>query len=132
MQNHFIHMKEQRENPETAAAGTKWTPEEELQLTNSIMADKSIDDIAKEHKRTAGGIKSRLREIAVRMIENEGKSIEEVSVQLRLTYEEIEDAQKRRAINKTTAPKSKHETELDVLKDIRKLLIQIEAKLLKE
>jgi len=129
------HIKQMKSQPETAAVGSKWTPEEEVLLIDSLGNDKNIDDIAKEHKRTPGGIRSRMRIIAVRMIENDGKSIEEVCNKLRMTSEEIEDAQKRRTASKhNTEAKSKPkpETELDVLNDIRKRLIRIEAKLLQE
>ncbi len=127
-------LKELRENPETAAAGKRWTPEEELLLLESITNDKDIEAIAKEHKRTAGGITSRLRDIAIRMIETDGKSIQEVCDTLRLTHEEIQDAQKRRAAakNKKTTPPPKPETELQLLKDIHEILVRIEAKLLND
>ena len=61
-----------------------------------------------------------MREIAVRMIETDGKSIDEVCVVLNMTPKDIENAQKWHitANNKTT---SQPETDLDVLKDIRKL-----------
>lgn len=95
------HIKQLKEQPETAAVGNRWTPEEEAQLVDSLGNGKDIDDIANEHKRTSGGIKSRMREIAVRMIESEGKSIEEVCVALHMTSEEIEDAKQRRAVKTT-------------------------------
>lgn len=125
------HIKQLKEQPETAAVGNRWTPEEETRLIDSLGQGKDIDEIAKDHKRTTGGIKCRMKEIAVRMIENDGKSVEEVCMTLRLTLEDIEDAQKKRN-KQTTVPKPKLETELDVLKDIRSLLVRIEAKLLKE
>lgn len=131
-------IKQLKEQPETVAAGSKWPPEEEEQLIHSLANGKDIDEIAKEHKRTVGGIRSRMRNIAVSMIENDGKSIEEVCVVLHMTTQDVEDAQKRRnvACNKSSTSKSKVEprveTELDVLKDIRKLLIQIEANLIKD
>lgn len=121
-----------KEQPETAAVGNRWTPEEEAQLVDSLGNGKDIEDIAKEHKRTLGGIKSRMRHIAVRMIESDGKSIEQVCVMFNMTPEDIEDAQKRRAANNKTTPMSKPETELEVLNDIRKILIRIESKLFKE
>jgi hypothetical protein len=73
------HIKKLKEQPETAAAGNRWTPEEETQLIDALGNNKDVEDIAKDHKRTPGGIRSRMREIAVRMIETDGKSIEEVS-----------------------------------------------------
>ncbi len=54
------------------------------------------------------------------------------NITLRMTPEDIEDARKRHAAkhnNKTTVaiPASKRETELDLLQDIRELLLRIEA-----
>ena len=121
-----------KDQPETSAVGSKWTEDEEKLLIKSISEDKLIDDIAKEHKRTSGGIRSRLRVIAVRMIETEGKTIEEVSTILRMTPEEIEDAKTKRENMhkiKTKTSTNKSETELDVLKDIREILLRMEAKL---
>lgn len=124
------NIKQLKEQPETSAVGNRWTPEEETRLIDSLGQGKDIDEIAKEHKRTVGGIKSRMKEIAIRMIENDGKSVEEVCMTLHLTLEDIEDAQKKR--NKQATVPKKLETELDVLKDIRSLLVRIEAKLLEE
>jgi hypothetical protein len=111
-----------KDNPETSSFGKKWTIEEEKQLITYINENKSIDDIAKEHKRTSGGIRSHIREIAVRMIRNDGKTIEEVCEILHVTPEEITDAQNRRKDKKI-------ETEMDILKDIREILIRLETKL---
>lgn len=129
------HIKQLKEQPETASVGKIWTPEEETRLIDSLGQGKDIDEIAKEHKRTVGGIKSRMKKIAVRMIENDGKSVEEVCMTLHLTVEDIEDAQKKRNKKKrnkqTTVSKPKLETELDVLND-NHFLFRIEAKLFKE
>lgn len=93
------HIKQLKKQPETAAVGNRWTPEEETRLIDSLGQGKDIDEIAKEHKRTSGGIRSRMSMIALRMIESEGKSIEEVCVALHMTSEEIEDAKKQKEIN---------------------------------
>lgn len=119
------------QNPETAAVGKTWTVEEETQLINLLSLDKDIEDIAKEHKRMPGGIKARMKLIAVRMIDS-GKSVDEVCSKLRMTQEDIEEAQqqfKNKKPKSTLTSNVKSETVLDVLKDIRKLLIQIERKL---
>ena len=116
------------EQPETAAAGKSWTLEEENQLIDSLSTGKEISDIANEHKRTMGGIKSRIRVIAFRMVETDGLTMEEVSAKLRLTPEEIKDALQRRR-SRIAQPKTKPDTDIDILKDIRDILIRIEAKL---
>ena len=127
-------MKQILDNPETSAAGSKWTDDEEKALLKSIGENKPIEDIAKDHKRTSGGIKSRLRVIAVRMIETEERTIEDVCKVLRMTPEEVLDAQKRRKSPTKKEPteqsNSKPETMLDVLKDIREILLRVENKLM--
>ncbi len=128
------HIKRLQEMPETSNVGMKWTPQEEQQLIESLRHGKDVNDIAKEHKRTQGGIKSHIKKIAVDMIENEGKSINDVCTLLHLTQKEIEISQNMRARKRCSAPTtphSKNETTLDVLKDIRSLLLRIEDKLLK-
>lgn len=135
-----------KDQPETSCVGNKWTDEDEYMLIKSISEAKLIDDIAREHKRTSGGIRSRLRLIAVRMIETEGKTIEDVCATLRMTSEDfrsvvrrlhhpnkIDVAKKRRekvAKNTTKLYIEKPETELDILKNIREILLRMEAKLL--
>ena len=53
-----------------AAKGKRWSDEEEASLLLEIKSDVSISDIAKTHDRTYGGITSRLREIACKMLLN--------------------------------------------------------------
>ena len=85
-----------KEQPETALVGQKWTHEEEMQLVDLLESGKDIDSIAKKHKRTTGGINARMKDIAVRMIEKDGKSMEDTCLTMHLTREEILDAQIRR------------------------------------
>lgn len=49
-----------RNKEETSRAGEKWSSEENEKLTQEINEKKSFEDIALEHKRTVGGIKSRV------------------------------------------------------------------------
>ena len=49
----------------------RWTADEEKLLLREIK-DETLEDIAKGHQRTVGGIYSRLCVIAVRLIEEEG------------------------------------------------------------
>ena len=48
-------------------AGNKWTVEEDKQLIDSLNNDMSIEDIAKQHNRTVGAIKSRIKKKVVRV-----------------------------------------------------------------
>lgn len=112
--------KKLREEKETSSVGKKWTSQEETQLLNSITKNKkSFEDIAKEHKRTVNGIKCRLKKLALDMIEKDGKTVEETATLMNLTVEEIEEYQKN---------KKETETEIDILKDIRDILIRLENK----
>ena len=120
----YQHIRKLKEHPETAAVGNIWTSEEETKLIEALKDNKDVNDIAKDHKRTSGGIKSHIKEMAIRMIETDGISIDEVCEILHMTPYEIQAAQ-----NQKRRIATKAETELDVLKDIRKLLVQIEAKL---
>ena len=49
-----------RSNEETSRSYNKWTHEEELKLANEISQKKTLKEIALEHKRTLGAIKSRI------------------------------------------------------------------------
>ena len=47
-------------NEETSRAGSKWSPEEDEKLVKEFTDKKTFEEIALEHKRTIGGIKSRI------------------------------------------------------------------------
>lgn len=47
-------------NEETSRAGSKWSPEEDEKLVKKFTDKKTFEEIALEHKRTIGGIKSRI------------------------------------------------------------------------
>jgi hypothetical protein len=53
-------LKELRSNEDTSNAGTKWTIDEDKNLVQEIVDDKSYEEIALEHKRTILSIKSRV------------------------------------------------------------------------
>ena len=50
------------------AKGKRWTEDEETRLLLEIKGGDTITDIARAHDRTYGGITSRLREIACKML----------------------------------------------------------------
>ena len=49
-----------RRNEETSRAGSKWLPDEDEKLVKEFNDKKTFEEIALEHKRTIGGIKSRI------------------------------------------------------------------------
>ena len=56
--------------------GAAWKDEELIQLLTSVKNKESIQDIAKKHSRTEGGIISRLRVLADEYYTNDDKSID--------------------------------------------------------
>ena len=79
--------------------GQSWKDEEIQKLLRNIQKKKTMEEIAKEHQRTIGGIYSRIREIAADYHFNDNRPIDEIQKYTRLTKEEIEDAIKRRKFN---------------------------------
>jgi hypothetical protein len=77
-------------------AGAPWKDEELIQLLTSVKNKESIQEIAKKHSRTEGGIISRLRYLAAEYYVNDDKSIEEIKVITGLDKESIIDAIQRR------------------------------------
>jgi hypothetical protein len=118
--------------------GKKWEKDEEEFVLARIGQGALPMTIAREVKRTTGGIISHLREIACRWI-CDGKPIEEASTLTGLPVDDIQDALKRRELAKQMKELSKRketpirpfflskseETELDVLRDIRSLLEEL-------
>jgi autonomous glycyl radical cofactor GrcA len=49
-----------RRKEETSRAGSKWLLDEDEKLVKEITDKKTIEEIALEHKRTIGGIRSRI------------------------------------------------------------------------
>lgn len=123
-----------KERPEFAAAGSKWTQDEEARVIEAITSGKTIHEVAAECKRTHGSIRARLLMLALRMVDSEGLSAEDVCAMLRLQPADI-DAERarqrakwdRRCSSGNTKPPL--ETFTDVLKDIRDILRRIEDRL---
>jgi predicted DNA binding CopG/RHH family protein len=56
----YSRMLEMRGNEETMNVGKKWTVEEDIKLAQEITDNKTFEEIAMEHKRTANSIKLRV------------------------------------------------------------------------
>ena len=81
-------------NVVTQSKGQKWTIEEETQLLEELDKGLDNDSIAKIHKRTIGGITSRIGGVAYKMyIDN--NSIEDISNKTKLDEIQILDIIKR-------------------------------------
>lgn len=141
----YQNIKAIKENPDTCRAGNIWTKDEQQMLLTHIENNISISDIAKQHKRTEGGILSRITEISINMIEKEGKNIDEVSEYMRIDKntllekiqriqnkrnkrEKIKNTEKTDITNKSDNSYKKNKI-LDVLIDIRDSLFRIESKI---
>jgi len=118
--------------------GKRWHEEETIKLLKSIQMKKSIEEIAKEHDRTIGGINSHIEKMATDYHFNDKRSIEEIEKFTGLTKEEIEFAIKKReykdAAKKLSEPKVVEkkkiiEEELPTMLEVVSLLKDIQSKL---
>ena len=116
--------------------GKRWNEEETIKLLKSIQMKKSIEEIAKEHDRTIGGINSHIEKMATDYHFNDKRSIEEIEKFTGLTKEEIEFAIKKReykdAAKKSAKPKVVEkiiEEELPTMVEVVALLKDIQGKL---
>ena len=107
------------------AVGKSWSPEEESKLIAEVRDGRGFKDIALEHGRTPGAIRSRLAKIAASMVDD-GKSVHEASSALRVDPGFVENAVKyAKAMHVALARrqvKNNTSDEIDLLKDIRDLV----------
>jgi len=115
--------------------GKPWKSEEQQQLLKGIQDKIQMEDIAKAHKRTIGGIRSRLREIAVTYYLKESKPINEICVLTGLSKDDVIDGIIRReytdelkANKKPKAQATKSKSESSELQEILVLLNTIEKR----
>lgn len=88
--NFYQKMQALKQNPETAKAGVRWTPEEVGQLVNEIKEKSSIKKISKIHQRTEGSITAKLLSVAASYV-LEGQDIKDVAITLNLSVSDIKD-----------------------------------------
>ena len=78
----FTEMANLRKNEETSRIGAKWSNEEVEELMKELNDKKSYEEIALNHKRTIGGIKSRvICNILYLHFKDKSKTIEELSLE---------------------------------------------------
>ena len=71
-----------RKNEETSRIGKKWSNEEDEELMKELIDKKSYEEIALNHKRTIGGIKSRVICLILYLqYKDKSKTIEELSLE---------------------------------------------------
>ena len=79
-----------RKNEETSRVGKKWTVEEDEELMKELNDKKSYEEIALNHKRTIGGIKSRvICNILYLHYKDKSKTIEEYNIEIDLVLKYI-------------------------------------------
>lgn len=111
----------------------RWSAEEEAELLKLVKQDKSPEEIAKALGRTVGGPQIRLGQIAVRMIQEEGKTLPVVCDITGLKEEEVDKqltfANKKKAKNTSSGSKKANSPEKLDLSTIEKKLDLILKKL---
>lgn len=100
-------------NPELIRIGKPWSKEEEQNLLNRISEGKSINDISVEFKRAQGGIKARLKKIAVKML-SDGKSIIEVSKLTGIKHNDLQQSATSHKIQIEEEPSVKRNYKNDI------------------
>jgi hypothetical protein len=74
-----------------AKAGSKWSKDEETQLVDEAKSGKTFNEIALLHNRNVGGIHSRLRTIAAKMVLEDNANIDEIANVFHIDKEYIEN-----------------------------------------
>ena len=135
------NMKKLRENPDTSRAGLKWDESEDENVLNKVKSGMSVDDIAKNLKRTANSIKTRIIMNAVTQIEEDTKNKASIMKDLKVSEADIteykekkqqRDDQQKNFINSMISKNIYNPTIRDnyqLLKEIINRLNSIEEKL---
>ena len=76
-------------NEELSMMGKRWLKLEDEQLLNEINDKLDISDISKIHKRTIGAVRSRILQHSYNLINNNDKTIEEISEYMKTSIEEL-------------------------------------------
>lgn len=97
----FKSLKNNNPDKYPSSLGEKWTPEEEEQLLIELSKNINFEEIANNHNRTVGGIKSRIKYIALNMLVN-NVPIEEIIVKTKLDEEIIKQLEVKKDYKKET------------------------------
>ena len=90
------NMKKLRENPDTSRAGLKWDDSEDENVLNKLKSGMSVDDIARNLKRTANSIKTRIVMNAVKQIDEDNQDKAKVMKELKVTEEDIKEYKEKK------------------------------------
>ena len=84
----FTEIANLKKNEETSRIGAKWSNEEVEELMKELIDKKSYEEIALNHKRTIGGIKSRVICLILYLqYKDKSKTIEELSLEYNIEYD---------------------------------------------
>ena len=125
-----------QKNPETERHGLKWMKEEDDELLEEVNNKKSIDDIAKNHKRTPSSIKLRIMQHTVNLITSDEISIEEACIKMNIDINEFKKFKKKQESKKSENTQTnmqnktitKDDKYMKILEEIRDLLVVISKK----
>ena len=132
----FKGMDNLRKNEETSRVGKKWAVEEDEELMKELNDKKSYEEIALNHKRTIGGIKSRvICNILYLHYKDKSKTIEELSleynIEIDLVLKYINKMDNKMEIKKDSEIKTKVNIEIlyDKIISLENRMLSIEKKL---
>ena len=132
----FKGMDNLRKNEETSRVGKKWAVEEDEELMKELNDKKSYEEIALNHKRTIGGIKSRvICNILYLHFKDKSKTIEELSleynIEIDLVLKYINKMDNKMEIKKDSEIKTKVNIEIlyDKIISLENRMLSIEKKL---
>ncbi len=132
----FKGMDNLRKNEETSRVGKKWAVEEDEELMKELNDKKSYEEIALNHKRTIGGIKSRvICNILYLHFKDKSKTIEELSLEYNiendLVLKYINKMDNKMEIKKDSEIKTKVNIEIlyDKIISLENRMLSIEKKL---
>ena len=89
------NLKALREDPNTAKAGMKWTPEEDAELVTQATSGMDFIEIATHHKRTSKGVKSRIMAHAVNYLKTQDTNIEDVAKHFHVTIGQLAEYKRK-------------------------------------
>ena len=121
-----------RKNEETSRVGKKWTVEEDEELMKELNDKKSYEEIALNHKRTIGGIKSRvICNILYLHYKDKSKTIEELSLEYNIENDLVLKYINKIEIKKDSEIKTKVNIEIlyDKIISLENRMLSIEKKL---
>ena len=87
----YQNIQKLKENPITENIGKRWSEEEVTTLLNEVKNNLSIDEIALNHKRTAGSVNSKLLNIGHSLLIDRKIEMSEVCKIINMSIEHLKD-----------------------------------------